>query len=214
LQAPFSDSNDGDGDASADAAPPPESDCPLSPLLDDFEDGIYADRWPRSWVDVGVAIREETGLGIIALSGTQPAFGGFGSARFDARDTCTYVEVVRMLDHSADTSAKMFLMLKEADGYVAYLEQAGGQLACAYKVGGAETKVIGGSYDPEQHQWFRLRVVDTTVYCGVSADRISWEEITLADVPVDFSSAVFIVMAGTNEGEADPGQVEIDNVNR
>lgn len=208
---------DGDSDSAeprVDAGPPPESDCPLSPLVDDFEDGSYAEPWPKAWADPGVDIDETDGRGIIAVSGTQPAYGGFASDRFDARNTCTYVEVVSMLNHAPGTSAEMFLMLKDTEEAIVFFKQVGGNLSCGYEFSNNNNETIDGSYDPEQHRWFRLRIDGTTAYCGVSADRISWDEITILDVPVNLSSALFVVMAGTNEVEEEPGQVEIDNVNR
>jgi hypothetical protein len=94
-----------------------------------------------------------------------------------------------------------------------FMRQSQGVLQFGTTIGGTELILTATSYQPGNHRWWQMRMTGGRVFADVSADGANWVNLdsTAAD---GITGDLFVdIGAGTRGSVADPGQMQVDNVN-
>jgi hypothetical protein len=181
--------------------------CPASSLIDDFEDGLRAHAWERGYVSPGCTLTESDGQVAITPSATTTGACGYeSSARYDLRDDSVTLDVAEVTAGAAQT----FLGVEDLSGAEALVVVESGMLIAR---AGTSTNVAAVPYDAAAHRVWRIRTEGTTLHWEASANGELFTEIAAAEAPIDASSVLINVGAGTYVVTASPGQARFAGLN-
>jgi hypothetical protein len=202
--------------------PPVGQVCPVRRLNDDFEDGVEAIAWSRSW-QFGQSVKLEAGGTAIFLPrGGSCAYRTSGT--YDMTGQAVTIQVTEMLHSAADATAffrvqrdaSHWLDLAVTQGWLRAEKMVAGETIVLAEVGYDPLDRLRwreeGARDPPPHGWWRLREADGVVSWETSPDGMVWQ--THHAEPVPFSlTEVDISFGATNLADEDVGRVRFDNYN-
>jgi hypothetical protein len=122
-----------------------------------------------------------------------------------------FVEIPQMVD--TNTAALGHLHLGADINNYYFLRQSQGILNFGTVTAGAEVIVGATAYDPVAHRWWQMRLTGGRMHADLSSDGSNW--MALDSVAADVIGANLYVElgAGTETSVANPGAMEVDNVN-
>lgn len=133
-------------------------------------------------------------------------------ARYDLTNSSIHVEVVQALSATPGTSVFMSARIDSANEVWIAIE-SGGMLRAASQVGGPVTELALVPYDPALHRWLRLRERSGFTYWETSPDGATWEVLARIPDPIDMTSLLLGLSAGTYLSVPYPGFAVFDNFN-
>jgi hypothetical protein len=190
-------------------------------LTDDFDDGVEALAWSRSWAGEGCAKTESAGTATFAPS--QKVCGYRSASSYDLTGGAMVVEVVEMVD-PATTAFAFFQALIDEDNLMGIV-QTGGSLRAVLTVAGVET-AEEVPYGQSAHRFWRIRETGGTIRWETSATGFPpWPAVRSAASPFATATTAIDVVLGAgwnvvDAGVGDPdagvgaaGQARFDNFN-
>jgi hypothetical protein len=182
--------------------------CPIANLQDDFDDGVMARHWSRSWEEASVNLDESGGQLSISFDGSQSGAGGVVSAQsFDFTGGEVAVEVIA----SGLPAASSFLRLELDHNNAVAITALGSELLCERWSSGMLLDAGSVPFSATDQRFWRLREQGGSFYCEMSADGGLWSVFGLAEMPIDPKAVDVIVGGGVSS--ATRGEVLFDNYN-
>ncbi|MBI4510523.1 MAG: hypothetical protein HY698_12895 [Deltaproteobacteria bacterium] len=184
--------------------------CSASSMKDDFDDGVIAPAWDRSYVGPGCVQRESGGVAVLVPGTTGRNYCAFQSAKaHDMRGDSTWVKVPRMVNTASQAQA--FFQVVDPSGAIAAMVQVGGELQV--KVG-KDYSVIGRvPYDAGTMLWWRIRESGGTTFFETSPSGSSWTTRLSTPNPFDMSKVSLQLGSGAELPMGAAGEVNYDNLN-
>jgi len=185
--------------------------CPTSSLKDDFDDGVTAHLWDRSYDGNGCTYMEAGGELVIMPAMTTSEYCGYGSAMgYDLTSSAATVEIKQTPDTAKDTAT--YLTLETEQG-ILEIGQEGTDIAMRYEKPGMTADLAVIPYDPVAHRWWRIREQNGTTYWETSANGMTWTIRAQAPNPVSITTVDVYLIAGTGSAVMTPGEAHFDNFN-
>lgn len=196
----------------------PESDAsdiaclPPIALSDEFPGDALDAQWTPT-IDNGTTA--EVGGGVLTMTPrleTVPTrFARVLSDAFDMDGKRVFAEIPQMVDTA--TAAIGHVILRADFNNFYFLRQSQGVLNFGTNTAGAELVVNATNYDPSTHRWWQMRMTGGRIHADVSSDGSSWVNLDSVDANVIGGTLSVELGAGTESSVADPGAMQVDNVN-
>jgi hypothetical protein len=181
--------------------------CKVSTLKDDFDDGVTADQWLRSYFD-GACQHAENGELVFSVPPDERGACYYtGASAFDLTDDALSVKLPLPPSAEAFTSAFLSAYVNgEVERKIEVL-LSHGQLLFREHVG-ESTKVFGDlPFDPIQHLYWRLRESAGQVFWETSPDGKTWK--VGGQSPTPFPVTALDVTVGIEHFEPRPALTEV-----
>jgi len=187
--------------------------CPIASLVDDFNDGVQAPIWERSWEDVDGMLRENGGALELALVEGSEEYASYQAAPgFDLGGSALTVEVPLVQDAASKASAGVFLEGREGQEIDMVYEE--GSLHFTIESGGVESNVGSIAYSPVDHRWWRVREEGGALHWETSPNGKTFtERASLSPLPFPVHSLDVNLGGGTWTAQPAPGMARFDNLN-
>jgi hypothetical protein len=150
-------------------------------------------------------------VSLVATQSVPARFARITSDPFAMDGKRVFAELPTMVD-TATVAIGEFLLKLDSNNYY-FMRQSQGVLQFGTRVASSDLILLATSYEAGAHRWWQMRVTGGRVFADVSADGVDWTnlESTTADMITGDLSVEF--GAGTRANVAEPGQMQVDNVN-
>jgi hypothetical protein len=182
--------------------------CVPLAISDNFDDGTPAAIW-MVLANNPVTTAETGGeLQVTLASAGGSHYGGYDSlSMFDLRDHCIYVTYVTVPTN--EPLVEMTLAGRTSTTAVGFVYHAG--VMDPFVNTGTFTSLGAVTYNPAVHKVMRVREDSGTMTWETSADGITFQVMASEPTPVDVSSMLIVIEAGTYGSAPSPGMGVYDN---
>jgi hypothetical protein len=193
--------------ASFNAPVPHEGGCPISTLVDTFDDGVQGHEWEGSYAAPCCTITEAGGMLHIATDGTPGFAARMSSAGYDLREG--HLTVAMPAGPTGNVLASLRVDLDSNNSIE--LQARATTLDGTTLVGGTTTS-LGGMPRLASQSYLQLRESAGTLYYEVSTDRVNWMAIHMVADPFALDD-VRVVLQGGISGTTTFAAASVDYAN-
>jgi hypothetical protein len=188
--------------------------CKASSFSDDFDDGVRAITWSRTFAEAGCSVVEKAGQVVLSVApGTRPFCAYATSHAYDLQDDQAVIRVPQMID--VRSNAHVYFHAIDRNRASVQIIQEGGELVARRQRGGDYQFIIDDLYSTTKHLWWRLREGGGTLFWETSSDGRAWTILYQELAPLDVSAVDIEFGLGVfSTGGIEPGALHVDDYNR